>query len=371
MQQFLNVLGPEGSKFVIWVLVALGVAIGLALLIWLGLAVFGRSLNMSSGSGRGQPQRLGITGAFNIDRKGRKLVIVRRDNVEHLVMIGGPNDVLVESNIVRAERSERTVRAPARPGAIDPQDVVLTETPAPVLAAPAPAPLPVTPVPAPQVKAAPPPAPAPAPVAIPEPQPVLRAPVAPPPQPMPRPVPAPPQVMPAPPPAAVARPAPAPVPPAPPQAPVMPAPPPVMAPVPAPELPVQPVTAPPARRPVTDPMLSDMAKRLQSVLQRPAHTAQRRVDPGAEASAETIPIPLPSARPAPPAPDIPSAPRPQPPQAAQPPVKPASAPVPPAPAQVTQGKTVPVPSPKAETPTIDSLEEEMARLLGRPGPDKA
>jgi hypothetical protein len=28
---------------------------------------------------------------------------VRRDNVEHLVMIGGPNDILIESQIVRAE----------------------------------------------------------------------------------------------------------------------------------------------------------------------------------------------------------------------------------------------------------------------------
>jgi hypothetical protein len=32
----------------------------------------------------------------------RKLVIIRRDNVEHLLMIGGPSDVVVETNIVRA-----------------------------------------------------------------------------------------------------------------------------------------------------------------------------------------------------------------------------------------------------------------------------
>jgi hypothetical protein len=32
----------------------------------------------------------------------RRLILVRRDNVEHLVMIGGPTDVVVESNIVRA-----------------------------------------------------------------------------------------------------------------------------------------------------------------------------------------------------------------------------------------------------------------------------
>jgi hypothetical protein len=32
----------------------------------------------------------------------RRLVLVRRDNVEHLLMIGGPTDIVVEPNIVRA-----------------------------------------------------------------------------------------------------------------------------------------------------------------------------------------------------------------------------------------------------------------------------
>jgi hypothetical protein len=37
----------------------------------------------------------------------RKLVIIRRDNVEHLLMIGGPTDVVVEQNIVRAAGASR------------------------------------------------------------------------------------------------------------------------------------------------------------------------------------------------------------------------------------------------------------------------
>src|SRR3954468_24485072 len=32
----------------------------------------------------------------------RRLVLVRRDNIEHLLMIGGPTDIVVEQNIVRA-----------------------------------------------------------------------------------------------------------------------------------------------------------------------------------------------------------------------------------------------------------------------------
>jgi hypothetical protein len=33
---------------------------------------------------------------------GRRLIVVRRDNVEHLLMIGGPTDVVIEAKIVHA-----------------------------------------------------------------------------------------------------------------------------------------------------------------------------------------------------------------------------------------------------------------------------
>lgn len=64
---------------------------------------FGRRLRMPGG--RARQMRLGIVDAFDLDRQ-RQLVIVRRDNVEHLIMIGGPNDILIESQIVRAEARE-------------------------------------------------------------------------------------------------------------------------------------------------------------------------------------------------------------------------------------------------------------------------
>ena len=50
---------------------------------------------------RNRQPRLAVVDNTPIDAR-RKLVIVRRDNVEHLLLIGGPTDVLVESNIVRA-----------------------------------------------------------------------------------------------------------------------------------------------------------------------------------------------------------------------------------------------------------------------------
>ena len=49
-----------------------------------------------SGGRRGQ--RLGISEYYEVD-KDRRLVIVRRDGVEHLILIGGPQDLVIESGI--------------------------------------------------------------------------------------------------------------------------------------------------------------------------------------------------------------------------------------------------------------------------------
>jgi hypothetical protein len=43
------------------------------------------------------------------------VVLIRRDNVEHLLMIGGPTDVLIEPNIIRATGA-REPAWPAAPG---------------------------------------------------------------------------------------------------------------------------------------------------------------------------------------------------------------------------------------------------------------
>lgn len=65
-----------------------------------------RSLN---GSGvKNRRPRLGVVDTFSIDRQ-RQLVIVRRDNIEHLIMIGGTSDLLIESNIVRAGSISQTL----------------------------------------------------------------------------------------------------------------------------------------------------------------------------------------------------------------------------------------------------------------------
>jgi flagellar protein FliO/FliZ len=51
---------------------------------------------------RNRQPRLGVIEASTVDGR-RRLVLIRRDNVEHLLMIGGPTDVVIEPNIVRAQ----------------------------------------------------------------------------------------------------------------------------------------------------------------------------------------------------------------------------------------------------------------------------
>ena len=52
------------------------------------------------GAGRSRGPRLAIIDALSIDSR-RKLVLVRRDHIEHLILIGGPSDLVVEPSIVR------------------------------------------------------------------------------------------------------------------------------------------------------------------------------------------------------------------------------------------------------------------------------
>src|SRR3954451_7558835 len=49
---------------------------------------------------RARQPRLGIVDVYDLARQ-RHLILLRRDNVEHLLLIGGPNDVVIETNIVR------------------------------------------------------------------------------------------------------------------------------------------------------------------------------------------------------------------------------------------------------------------------------
>lgn len=66
---------------------------------------------------RGRMPRLAVIDAAAVDGR-RRLVLVRRDNVEHLLMIGGPTDIVVEPNIVRAAAGRDQI--PQRPSVAEP-----------------------------------------------------------------------------------------------------------------------------------------------------------------------------------------------------------------------------------------------------------
>jgi len=70
--------------------------------------------NRLGGSARGRQPRLAVIDAASVDGR-RRLVLIRRDNVEHLMMIGGPNDLIIEPNIVRAASARDAGRETLRP----------------------------------------------------------------------------------------------------------------------------------------------------------------------------------------------------------------------------------------------------------------
>ncbi|MDH0117467.1 flagellar biosynthetic protein FliO, partial [Rhizobium pusense] len=89
-------IGTYGNRLIVAV-----VGVGVALLV---LAIALWILRRRSGSapfirgGRNRQPRLQVLDATAVDAR-RRLVLVRRDNVEHLVMIGGPTDIVIESGI--------------------------------------------------------------------------------------------------------------------------------------------------------------------------------------------------------------------------------------------------------------------------------
>jgi flagellar protein FliO/FliZ len=73
--------------------------IGLAVLLLIVLIAITLILRLMGGRVRGRRgSRLGILEYHDID-KTRRLVLLRRDDIEHLVLIGGHQDLVIESGI--------------------------------------------------------------------------------------------------------------------------------------------------------------------------------------------------------------------------------------------------------------------------------
>src|SRR5689334_25392497 len=99
-----------------WGLVFRGIAVFLLVIVLMAaffyaLRRFGERALGGTASMRGRQPRLAVIETTMIDQR-RQLWLVRRDNVEHLIMTGGPSDLVIEPNIVRGAAA-----APAREAA--------------------------------------------------------------------------------------------------------------------------------------------------------------------------------------------------------------------------------------------------------------
>ncbi|MEM0899135.1 MAG: hypothetical protein AAGI92_04200 [Pseudomonadota bacterium] len=118
-------------------------AVGLIVLVAVVYQAFFRG---RSSFGSGEHVRLDVIDAAPIDAK-RRLVLVRRDDVEHLIVIGGTNDLILETGIKREETARNapiakpdvhdqpTVRPQVTPAQTKPIEKSL-QKPAPAVAEP-------------------------------------------------------------------------------------------------------------------------------------------------------------------------------------------------------------------------------------------
>lgn len=90
-----DILNAYGSRFLI---AAGGVFLALAVLVVILWILKNRAPSPFVRGGRNRQPRLQVLDAAAVDAR-RRLVLIRRDNIEHLILIGGPTDIVVESGI--------------------------------------------------------------------------------------------------------------------------------------------------------------------------------------------------------------------------------------------------------------------------------
>ncbi|HEY4191245.1 MAG TPA: hypothetical protein VGM46_01240 [Mesorhizobium sp.] len=90
-----GIAGPDYARAILWTLAAL-----ILLVVVLVIVKLIRSMTFGTfvAGGRNRKTRLAVMDATAVDSH-RRLVLVRRDDIEHLLLIGGPTDVVVERDI--------------------------------------------------------------------------------------------------------------------------------------------------------------------------------------------------------------------------------------------------------------------------------
>lgn len=141
MQFITSLFGGSGNSFLTAIFALGAVIVAILLVLWLLKLLFRASGNVA----RGRNRRLAVVDSLALDPK-RQLLIVRRDNVEHLILTGGPQDMVVETGIaVEDAAAAQPTRRPI--------PMVATRKPAPAKASPATVPPAATAEPAPATPA--------------------------------------------------------------------------------------------------------------------------------------------------------------------------------------------------------------------------
>jgi flagellar protein FliO/FliZ len=110
--QFMTALFGGSTNTLLNSAFALGIVL---VMIVLGVWVLKLFTRASANVARGRNRRLTVVDSAMVDAR-RQVIIIRRDNVEHLIMTGGPQDLVIESGIVPPPQAPyRAGRAPAAP----------------------------------------------------------------------------------------------------------------------------------------------------------------------------------------------------------------------------------------------------------------
>jgi len=101
-----SIFGLQLSQPVLYIAALAVILLLLVVFAWVLRRIVTANRGSDAGA-RGRQPRLGIVDTFAIDRQ-RQLVIVRRDSVEHLLLLGGTSDIVIESNLIRAQNNAST-----------------------------------------------------------------------------------------------------------------------------------------------------------------------------------------------------------------------------------------------------------------------
>lgn len=129
MQFLTSLFGGSENSILTYIFALVAVLALIVIALWLMKLMF----KATGTVGRARNRRLSVVDSMALDQK-RQLMIIRRDNVEHLILTGGPQDLVVESGIpvdTQAPRNPTARRGQPQPVQAAPEPAAPQRAPAP------------------------------------------------------------------------------------------------------------------------------------------------------------------------------------------------------------------------------------------------